>query len=182
MAFRRHDLARVGGLESVAHVLAEDYVLGRAFHAAGLRVDVAPTPVANWLGRGALLSAFRRLLRWGMIRVRLNPGLVALEPLQRPLVCAAIGFTAGLDPGWLLPWALALTLVRDIGARALLGERRIAIDVALGPVADGLALAAWLCAWFPRHVVWRGRRVRVAAGTRLYADAPMGSPGPVVVL
>jgi ceramide glucosyltransferase len=181
MAFHRAHLERVGGFESVSDVLAEDYVLGRAFHEAGLRVTLAPTPVGNLLGRGTVARTFRRLLRWGMIRVRLNPLLTLLEPLQRPLVCALLGVAAGLPAEFALPVAFASTVLRDAGARLILGQRRMGLDVLVGIGADLLAVAAWACAWFPRHVVWRGRRVRVSSGTRLYGDAPRSIPGPVTV-
>ena len=44
-----------------------------------------------------------------------------------------------------------------------------------------LAVAIWLAAPHRRHVTWRGNRVRVSAGTRLYAETTPDEPGELVV-
>jgi hypothetical protein len=42
----------------------------------------------------------------------------------------------------------------------------------LGLVKDVLVVAAWAAAPWKRHVSWRGHRLRVSAGSRLFAERP----------
>jgi cellulose synthase/poly-beta-1,6-N-acetylglucosamine synthase-like glycosyltransferase len=90
MMFRCSLIDKFGGLESVAYVLAEDYVIGRMCHEAGFDVRLCPIPVMNVNAQGTLSAFFRRQLRWNMIRLRLQPFAFILEPLTVPLFTAAI--------------------------------------------------------------------------------------------
>jgi len=40
----------------------------------------------------------------------------------------------------------------------------------LGPVRELAAPVAWLLGLLKRHVTWRGQRLRLSAGTLLYAE------------
>jgi hypothetical protein len=76
-------------------------------------------------------------------------------------------------------WAVVLTLLRDsIQTTRLRGTRRLAYALPLGMLKDLLMLLAWAVAPFVRTIAWRGNRVRVSAGTRLYTQAPMNRPEP----
>lgn len=181
MMFRRSELARLGGLESVANVLAEDYVIGRMYLEAGYTVRLARTPVHNVV-RGATVRTFsERMLRWGMMRVRLAPAAFYLDPIASPLFVAVVALGTGTLGAWPLVWAVVLTLVRD-GAMILLmrGPRGLS-TLPLVLLRDVIVLATWVVTPFHRHVRWRGRRVRVSAGTRLYAAEPSALPAPARV-
>ena len=70
---------------------------------------------------------------------------------------------------WLLYFAVALTLLRDAAQWVCLrGVRGIGV-VVLGCLKDVLMIGVWLGAPFVRTVGWRGHRLRISAGTRIYA-------------
>ncbi len=167
--FSRAALDELGGLERLAGVLAEDFVLGKTFAHAGRRVLLAPTVLTNVTRDMSLRAAFRRHLRWSMLRFRLRPVAAALEPLTSPLAQIPLVWLS-VGP-WALLWAAVLLAVRDVGGWLLLsGPRRLWLPLSLGVARDVLALAVWLVAPLKQHVSWRGKRYRLGAGTLLYPE------------
>ena len=178
MAFRRSELERLGGLGSVATVLAEDYVIGRMFSAAGYRIEVCDHVLTTETRRRSVGEFVQRQLRWNLMRSRLKPVFYALEPLTNPVAVglAAVALGAAVAPTFL--WLATLVGIRDGVQGALLGQppRVLVARLAFAPLKDLLMLGVWAVAPFRRHVTWRGRPYRVSAGTRLYAPAPMAPP------
>lgn len=171
MMFCHSVLRQLGGLESVASVLAEDYVIGRMFASGGHKVVLSALVVDNVCRGTSVLGFVKRQLRWNMIRIRMVPLPFALEPLTVPLTVALTAPLLGVPLAWALAWALALTALRDsLAWWRLRGARGLLRGVALGPVRDLLMLLAYISTPLFRHVRWRGRKVRVSAGTRLYAE------------
>lgn len=172
MMFRRSVLDQLGGLESVSNVLAEDYVLGRMFQHAGYQVTLADTPVGNSCEGITLAGTFDRMTRWSMLRARAQPLAYLLEPLTSPLMILGLApMITGVSP-WpmlgLTGWAWVLMLARDLAASVRVDQRVTWRQLLVAPLRELVWLSAWLTALGHRHVSWRGHRLRVSAGTRLY--------------
>jgi ceramide glucosyltransferase len=169
MLFSRREIASFGGLERVADVMAEDYVLGRMFQARGRRVRLAPTVIENTLGAVTWRALFDRHLRWSMMRLRLHPHLWFVEPWTSPLVAAlALGAVFGARG---VAAGLGLMLVRDLVAWCTLhGPRDLWAPLLLGLPREAVMIAVWVVTPFKRHVRWRGHTLRLESGTLLYDE------------
>jgi ceramide glucosyltransferase len=171
MLFRRSVFESLGGMESLASVLAEDYVMGRMFKEAGYQVRVCADVVHNIAVHTSVEAFFQRQLRWSMLRSRIKPLLYPFELLINPIAVALLGLALG-SGAWILAWAVALTALRDsLQWWRLRGVNGIEA-VLLGPAKDCLMILAWAIAPFISTINWRGHKLRVSAGTRVYAAEP----------
>jgi ceramide glucosyltransferase len=169
LLFRRDEFAELGGFDAVANVLAEDFVIGKMFEHAGLRVRIAPSVLINTTADMSVQSYLGRHLRWGMLRFRLRPLAYALEPLTSPVFLTPFAIAA-FGPAAGVCWTAALLLVRDVGGwLALRGPKRLWLPLLLSVARELSILGVWACAPLKRHVTWRGHRVRLGAGTLLFA-------------
>ncbi len=170
MLLSRSTFEALGGFERVADVLAEDFVMGKMFQHAGYGIRIAPTVLENVTSSMSISAFMQRHLRWSMLRWRLRPAAYLLEPLTSPLATLPLALL------WLGPAGFALTLgllaLRDVGGWvALRGFRRAWMPALLSPLRELCVLFVWARALFKRHIEWRGHRVRLGAGTLLFAAA-----------
>ena len=164
LLFHRDDFAAVGGLESFGTAGGEDFLMGRAFHEAGV-VRCSRRATRQVLGEHVTgLDFWRRQARWAKVRRGMSQVTFAtLEPFTYfavPMVWLALG---------LLPWeavagVLALKSIGDsLLLVAMVGEGRLG-DLLVMPLKEVVLLTAWASAFFTREVNWRGRRLTVKSG------------------
>lgn len=171
MLFRRSEFEALGGFASVGSVLAEDYVMGRMYSEAGYRVRIASTTVANVCTKTTVTRFLQRQLRWNLIRSRVMPLSYPFEPLSSPMLPALLAPFAGVWAAEVFALGVVLTLVRDgLQWYRLRGSQGLAAALPLGPIKELALVFVWALAPFMSRVAWRGKRFRVATGTRLYAE------------
>jgi ceramide glucosyltransferase len=174
MMFRLSVLDSLGGLESVANVQAEDYILCKMFQTAGYEVRVSSGPVRNVNVRNTVKRFINRYHRWAIMRSRACPHVFAGEPFINPMALALVALLVNNHARWPLAWAVGLTMARDgLHWYRLRGWKGLSQALVLGIFKDIMLLAVWVVTPFTNVVVWRGHRFRVGIGSRLYAETPM---------
>ncbi|HEX3367569.1 bacteriohopanetetrol glucosamine biosynthesis glycosyltransferase HpnI [Phenylobacterium sp.] len=174
VALRRETLERIGGFAAFADQLADDYAIGAAVRATGLRSVVAPVLVDHLCTENSLLELAQHELRWARTVRGVDPAGFAGSAVTYPTPLAALAtiFT-GAAPIGLAALAIALIcrfwLQRDVDRLA--GARTG--PWWLTPLRDGLSFAVFLTSFFVRAVDWRGARFRVdAQGTLERIEEP----------
>jgi ceramide glucosyltransferase len=174
MALWRADLTKLGGFEAYKDVLAEDYVFGRAVRdALGKRVVVANEWVVNHSADKSITCFMSRYCRWSVIhRTALHPATYSAQILLNPIALATLGglLSPSVATSAALAGVIGAKIAIDLATAASTGRGPDVRSALAVPLKDLLLFAAWVRAFFVRHVSWRGHRLRVMEGSRLVPD------------
>ncbi len=164
LAFRRADLEKIGGFESFADYVADDYQLGHRLHALGLKCVLSPAIVETSLG-GSWGVVWRHQLRWARtIRVSKFWGYVGL-PVTFATAWAVIAAMAG---SWgIAAGLLGLRMATGLAGIAALGDWRSLLFLWAVIPRDLFGVAIWIAGLFGNTVVWRGRTLRLDRAGRI---------------
>jgi len=160
LAFRRRDLAAIGGFEALLDYLADDYELGRRIAAIGKRVELSAATVTTFLPAYTLRQFFRHQLRWSRtIRDARRWGYAGLL-FTFGLPWALLALLAAHGAVW--AWALlALTLaarlaVGFVAAVTVLRDNQMLRCIFLLPLRDLIAPLVWATGFMGNRIHWRG--------------------------
>jgi ceramide glucosyltransferase len=161
IALRRDVLAAIGGLESIADQLADDYRIGERTRRLGLRTVLSEVQVETCVEERTLGQLIGHELRWLRTIRAVQPVGYALSIVTFGVPVAALGYA--LTHG--SPAAACMLAVTGV-IRILIHfwhrqPGSAAWHVVLIPFRDALSLVLWCCAFHTRRVVWRGDSFRV---------------------
>ncbi|MEI9965455.1 MAG: bacteriohopanetetrol glucosamine biosynthesis glycosyltransferase HpnI [Caulobacteraceae bacterium] len=168
IALRGAVLEEIGGFEAFAEVLADDYEIGRAVRARGLRVALPAFAIAHGCAEETLGEMFAHELRWAVTIRCMDPLGHAGSVVTHPLALAVI---ATLLLGG--AWYAALVMIAAGFARIWLMRRTDrAVGATTGPwqqmlLRDILSFAVFACSLFARRVDWRGSKFHISANGKL---------------
>ena len=169
MAFRRTDLDRIGGFETIADYLADDYQLGHRIHALGLKCVLSDAIVTTRLS-GTWSDVWRHQIRWARtVRVSKFWGYIGI-PVTFATVWAAVAAGTGH-----FAIASVLLAVRMIMATAagwfVLRSPDVLRLWPLIPLRDLFGAAIWAVGLIGRTVSWRGRILTLDTEGRIRSDS-----------
>ena len=166
MAFRASTLQQIGGFETIATYLADDYQLGRHISQLGYRIRFASPVVETNLGAGTWTQVWRHQLRWSRtIRVSRPSGYYGYAVTHATL-WALVALAAGV--WWAAAAAIALRMIAGmwIGA-VVLQDRNTLRYFWMIPLRDLFGFAVWLAGLFGDTVVWRGQTLHLRPDGRI---------------
>lgn len=168
LAFRRDDLAAIGGFESIVDHLADDYELGRRIADRGLKVQLSEVVVETFLPAYSMGDFVRHQLRWARsVRDSRRWGYVGLV-LTFGILWAALTLALAGGAGWAWWLLVAAWLLRGAVAvvvgRLALRDRQAIRWLALLPLRDAVALGVWAMSFAGHTVDWRGHSFTLKDG------------------
>lgn len=169
IALRRATLERIGGFQTFADELADDYAIGAAVRAAGYEVAIAPFLVGHRCFEAGWRQLLRHQLRVARTIKTIDPIGYAGTVLTHPLPLALIGMLSGST-------AAVLVAVAALASRITLSrcvERRFGLlreSLWLIALQDLIAFAVYVASFFGATVYWRGAAYHVAADGTLVED------------
>jgi len=168
LAFRRQELQAVGGFESFADYLADDYELGKRIAALGKEVKISDVVVETFLPRYEMSEFLQHQLRWARTVRDARPwgyaGLGLTFGLPWALLAVAATYGASWTWGLLIAGlAMRLGVTFAVGWRVLRDRQAITM-LPLLPLRDIVALLVWTVSFVGHTVVWRGDPFQLKQG------------------
>jgi ceramide glucosyltransferase len=163
IAMRSETLSRIGGFAAFVDHLADDYEMGRAVRALGLKISIPPMTVAHLCDERTAGDLVQRDLRWGRTVRQIDPGGYAGSIITHPLPLILIAAAA------LGPSPLVLGLIGTVFAARV--AFKLSLDSATGksagkwwliPVGDVLSFGLFVASFGINRVGWHGTSFRVS--------------------
>jgi ceramide glucosyltransferase len=161
IATRRKLIEEIGGFESLADRLADDYELGNRIARNGHRIALCPVTVECWDPPMTWRKVWEHQLRWARTIRVCQPIPYFFSILNNPTLWPLLWLL--FRPGKIALIFLAPALSVRIFLALNLQEQltRSPVHVAfywLAPVKDLLQSAVWFCAFAGNTIEWRGQR------------------------
>lgn len=173
IAIRRADLQRMGGLESMAHHLVEDYEIGRRTWESGRRMVVLPYVVEVQPNLSGWRDFWRHTVYWDKNTFAAqNAGFVATvlaKSVPFALLFAALRLADTIGLAVLFGAVLWRTLTAAGAMHWGLADREGLKSLHWLWLRDLIGMVSWAMAMGYRKIFWRGRRYRMVRGGRMVA-------------
>jgi len=174
IALRRSMLEKIGGLESLATYLVEDYEIGRRILESGKKVAVVPFFLEQVVSLTSVADWWIHQLRWDQSNRAARPVgflatvLVRSVPFALLFAILRLGDGIGLE---ILSGAIGLRLATAAGIlRWGLRDPDGLKSLALLPLRDLVGFLTWFLTFTKRTVAWRGHKYTLRYNGQLAAS------------
>ena len=169
MVFRAEALKRIGGFESIAEYIADDYQLGRHITGLGYRIEFAPVVVETDLGGESWLQTWRHQLRWSRtIRVSRPSGYFGYA-ITHATLWSIVALAAG--QWWAAGIAMSLRMIAGIWIGAgILRDPEVVRNAWMIPFRDLFGFAVWAAGLSGHTVYWRDRTLDLQPDGRIRGE------------
>jgi ceramide glucosyltransferase len=174
IAVRRETIAAIGGIDSLADYLVEDYEMGRRIVKQGKQGLLLPPVVETMVDLKDPTQWWKHQLYWDQNTRAARPIAFFCTVLVRAIPFALL--FALLQPTSVLAWIIlgATLAVRMVTAGLImntgLGDRHAMGALPWLPVRDLAGLVSWLLAFLRRTTTWRGTEFILTRDGRLVSQ------------
>ncbi len=161
-------LAKIGGYQGLADLLADDYEIGNRVHRAGGKVLLSREAVWTMYPAQTLRSFWEHQVRWAKTVRLVRPasffGLVVTHGLPWCVLAALAAPSAWVGAGFVGAYlALRLVMAWVVGVWGVQDEvlRR---KLWLVPVRDAIHFAVWVAGFLSNQVTWGGVKYAIEGG------------------
>ncbi len=168
-------LAKIGGYEVLANLLADDYEIGNRVHKAGGKVLLAREVVSTMYPAQTARSFWEHQVRWArtvrLVRPASFLGLLFTHGLPFALLAAAVAPAAWVGAAYVAAYlVLRLTMAWVAGVWGL-HDTVLRRKLWLVPLRDLFYFAVWLAAFASNRIKWRGREFVLRHGQMFQAES-----------
>jgi ceramide glucosyltransferase len=168
MAVRKEAVQAIGGLESIADYLADDYELGTRIADAGYTVVLSDVVVETFVPEYTAAQFFDHQLRWGRAVRSSRPGgyagVIVTFGFFWSLLAMLLSGAAWWSPALLAVNVFARLIVTQVVGGGIIGHGEAWKLIWLMPLRDLLAPYIWLFSLGGSRIVWRGEIFRLRKG------------------
>ena len=169
-------LAKIGGYESLANLLADDYEIGNRAHQAGAKVLLSREPVWTMYPAQTARGFWEHQVRWArtirVVRPASFLGLLFTHGLPLALLAAAVAPATWISAAYLLAYiVLRLGMAWLVGVWGL-QDAVLRRKLWLVPLRDLLHFAVWLAAFTSHRIKWGGLEFELRHG-QMFESQPL---------
>jgi ceramide glucosyltransferase len=161
-------LAKIGGYEALADLLADDYEIGNRIHRAGGKVLLSREAVWTMYPAQSLKSFWDHQVRWArtvrVVRPASFVGLLVTHGLPWSLLAAAVAPSAQVGGGFLAAYLVLRLLMAWVVGVWGVGDGVLRRKLCLVPVRDAIHFAVWLAGFTSNRVMWGGVEYAIEGG------------------
>jgi ceramide glucosyltransferase len=168
VATRKSWLKTIGGYESFANDLADDYEIGNRVHKAGGKVLLSREAVWTMYPALTFKQFWEHQVRWARTVRLVRPasffGLIVTHGLPWAIVAAILAPAAWLSAAYLAAYLfLRLTLAWIVGVWGI-GDEVVRKSLWLVPLRDAVHFIVWLSSFGSNRVKWGGTEYAIENG------------------
>jgi ceramide glucosyltransferase len=161
-------LAKIGGYEALANLLADDYEIGNRVYKAGAKVLLSREAVWTMYPAQTARGFWEHQVRWARTIRLVRPasffGLLFTHGLPLALLAAAVAPAAWIGAAYLLAYlVLRLGMAWVVGVWGL-HDAVLRRKLWLVPLRDLLHFAVWLAAFTSHRIKWGGLEFELRDG------------------
>jgi ceramide glucosyltransferase len=160
VATRKSWLAKIGGYEALAKLLADDYEIGNRIHKAGGKVLLSREPVWTMYPAQTLKGFWEHQVRWArtvrMVRPPSFFGLLFTHGLPWALLAAAVAPATWVGAVYLSAYLiLRLSMAWIVGVWGV-GDELLKRKMWIVPLRDAIHFVVWIGGFVSNRVSWGG--------------------------
>ena len=161
-------LAKIGGYESLANLLADDYEIGNRVHRAGGRVLLSREIVWTMYPAQNFRGFWEHQVRWArtvrVVRPASFLGLIVTHGLPWAIAAALVAPSAWITVAYPLGYLVLRILMAWVVGVWGVGDEVLRRRLWLVPLRDAIHFCVWLAGFTSNRVTWGGVEYEIRGG------------------